>query len=97
MRKQTSPRPPHPLAPLIYEGGCPSAAQDRGEYAVPGRFYRNLSANSVGDRKGRPYADGSPRPSGTPLINAGGKGLVLIFGVFVIASAYQEILALRSE
>ncbi len=21
-----------PLAPLVYEGGCPSEAQDRGEY-----------------------------------------------------------------
>ena len=29
----------NPLAPRIYEGGCPSAAQDRGEYAVQGRFY----------------------------------------------------------
>ena len=33
----------------------------------------------------------SPRPSGTPLINAGGKGIVLIFGAFRIGSAYQEI------
>ena len=24
----------NPLAPRIYEGGCPRAAQDRGEYAV---------------------------------------------------------------
>ena len=33
----------------------------------------------------------SPRPSGTPLINAGGKGFLLIFGAFVVGSAYQEI------
>ena len=26
----------------------------------------------------------SPRPSGTPLINAGGKGTVLAFGALVI-------------
>ena len=43
------------LAPLVYEGGCPSEAQDRGEYTESN-------------------AD-SPRPSGTPLINAGGKRL----------------------
>ena len=33
----------------------------------------------------------SPRPSGTPLINAGGKGMVLTFGASWIASAYQEV------
>ena len=33
----------------------------------------------------------SPRPSGTPLINAGGKEIVLIFGSFLIGSAFQEI------
>ena len=33
----------------------------------------------------------SPCPSGTPLINAGGKGFLLIFGAFVVGSAYQEI------
>ena len=36
-------------------------------------------------------AANSPRPSGTPLINAGGKGTVLIFDSFVVASAEQEI------
>ena len=36
----------------------------------------------------------SPRPSGTPLINAGGaRGAVLIFSAFVVDSAYQEIVA----
>ena len=35
-----------PLAPLVYEGGCPSAAQDRGEYAVGCCVYCNPSAKS---------------------------------------------------
>ena len=33
----------------------------------------------------------SPRPSGTPLINAGGKGIVLAFGSQLVATEYQEI------
>ena len=33
----------------------------------------------------------SPRPSGTPLINAGGKGAVPILGAFVVGFAYREI------
>ena len=35
----------------------------------------------------------SPRPSGTPLINAGGKGIVLAFGSQLVATEYQEIAA----
>ena len=50
-----------------------------------------MVTSTVTFRRIRTAAGLPPRPSGTPLINAGGKGTVLIFGAFRIASAYQEI------
>ena len=56
----------------------------QGEYAVGCCVYCNPSAKSQCGRT-------PPRPSGTPLINAGGKGIVLAFGSQLVATEYQEI------
>ena len=56
------------LAPRVYEGG---GAQRRGEYAAGCYEF----ASVFGELE-TIYRMGSPRPSGTPLINAGGKGAV---------------------
>ena len=54
------------LAPRVYEGG---GAQRRGEYAAGCYEF----ASVFGELETL-YRMGSPRPSGTPLVNAGGKG-----------------------
>ena len=59
------------LAPRVYEGG---GAQRRGEYAAECYEF----ALVFGELKSL-YRMGSPRPSGTPLINAGGKGALQLF------------------
>ena len=56
------------LAPRVYEGG---GAQRRGEYAA-GCYEFALVFGKIETL----CRMGSPRPSGTPLINAGGKGAV---------------------
>ena len=57
---------PHPLAPLIYEGGCPSAAQDRGSM-------RHMVTSTVAFRRIR-IAAGLPPPFGHPPHKCGGQG-----------------------
>ena len=57
------------LAPRVYEGG---GAQRRGEYAA-GCYEFALVFGELDTL----YRMGSPRPSGTPLINAGGKGATI--------------------
>ena len=59
------------LAPRVYEGG---GAQRRGEYAAECYEF----ASVFGELE-TIYRMGSPRPSGTPLINAGGKGALQRF------------------
>ena len=62
----------------------------RGDGRRPGGSMRYNIPSIAPPRRIRTAAC-SPRPSGTPLINAGGRGMMLIFGTFVIGSAYQEI------
>ena len=55
-----------PLPPSFMRGGCPSAAQDRGEYAVGGSVNCNHPANSQCGRT-------PPALRAPPLINAGSQ------------------------